>query len=1008
MLARLLIVAIYLFLPSAAECQSSWRIDRLGVTEGLSQGYIYAIHQDSKGFIWIGTHGGLNRYDGYGFKVFQYMPFNPSSLGDNSVFFIREDTNTRKFWIGGSSYLNEFDPETFSNTRYRYAERDVEYADGIFVSQHELLLACEYDVLLFNTQKKQFQHVTVLDESNQPISISRVENISTDKKGNFMVMTKTGVFFFDPRTKSCKRKTETSPDFSPFYQFEVFNVAEDNKGHYWIATNKKGLIRYDDQTKKILSIPLPQGLKQEAIRFDVVTEDSKGKIWAGSTMGLFRIDPVTLALEYFASDKNNSTSLSHSEINVIKEDRNQFMWIGTVGGGINKMIPQSTGFRNAIISGNTNENNSGTYIMGLQQVNNDVWFVNIWDQIGKLDLATGKTTMLGKTLASSGYSWYSEGTILKNRENTPVVLNGEKLYEIKSRPDGNISLHTRPAPGLFYIHYSKNGRIYYMVKTGIEKTVCINDTIYGNHFFYEAEDDESGNIWIGTSKGLLQLNTGTNNIKQFRHNDKDVKSISSDFIYSIEIDKQNEQLWMAAYKGGLCSYNFKSGSFRHYDKDDGLADNIVTALEKDDNGNLWISTNSGISSYHITDKIFRNYGLSDGLLNHEFNRQASFKNPEGWIFFGGIYGIDYFHPDSIQKNQTEQELVFTGFKAFNKDLVADNSGTIPEITLKHDENYFSIEFAALNYNDQKKIQYAYKLDESNEWIKLGNQHFLSFSDLAVGNHQLTIRSTNEEGSWLNNEIKCVINIQPAWWQTVWFRIIVIAGLVAIAVMLIRAYYRRKFEKQKQALEKQQAVEKERTRIAADMHDDLGSGLSAIRFLSEKVKRNSFSNVTIEDIDKMQFHSNELLEKMNEIIWAMNERNDSLEDLLFYTRYYIQEYCEENSLNCTIQLPESIPQLFVSGEMRRNVFLTVKESLHNIVKHAQAKNVEVTMQINKSLEIRIKDDGKGLGKVNKFIGGNGLRNMQKRMDSIGGILDIENGQGVTVSVKVPLSSQVRST
>ena len=395
-------------------------------------------------------------------------------------------------------------------------------------------------------------------------------------------------------------------------------------------------------------------------------------------------------------------------------------------------------------------------------------------------------------------------------------------------------------------------------------------------------------------------------------------------------------------------------------------------------------------------------------MNHEFNRQASFKNPQGWIFFGGIYGIDYFHPDSIQKNETEQELVFTGFKAFNKDIVAHHSGSIPKITLKHDENYFSIEFAALNYNDQKKIQYAYKLDESSEWIKLGNQHFLSFSDLAVGNHQLTIRATNEEGNWLNNEIKCVISIQPAWWQTTWFRIMVIAALIAIALMLIRAYYHRKFEKQKQALEKQQAVEKERTRIAADMHDDLGSGLSTIRFLSEKVKRNSFSNVTKDDIDKMQFHSNELLEKMNEIIWAMNEKNDSLEDLLFYTRFYIQEYCEENNLNCTIHLPESIPQLFVSGEMRRNIFLTVKESLHNIVKHAQARNVEVSMQINKSLEIRIKDDGKGLGKANKFIGGNGLRNMQKRMDSIGGILDVENGQGVTVSVKVPLSFQAQST
>ena len=133
--------------------QSSWRIDKLGVADGLSQGNIYVIHQDKKGFIWIGTHGGLNRYDGYGFRVFQYTPFNASTIGDNAVFFLKEDKGTGKFWIGGSSCLNEFDPETFTNTRYRYAKKTLEFADGIFINPFEMLLACENEVLLFDTRK---------------------------------------------------------------------------------------------------------------------------------------------------------------------------------------------------------------------------------------------------------------------------------------------------------------------------------------------------------------------------------------------------------------------------------------------------------------------------------------------------------------------------------------------------------------------------------------------------------------------------------------------------------------------------------------------------------------------------------------------------------------------------------------------------------------------------------------------------------------------------------------
>lgn len=197
----------------------------------------------------MGTHGGLNRYDGYGFKVFQYQPFNSASLGDNGIFFIKEDSTTGKFWIGSSSCLNEFDPDLFTNTRYSYNNQQLEFSDGIFVNNHEMLLACEYGALLFDTKTKIFTKLPVFDEHNNQVTITRVENTCSDKKGNYMIMSKTGIFFFDPETKSCRRKTKTSPDLSAFYTYEVFNVLEDHRGNYWIATNKKGMIRFDPVNK---------------------------------------------------------------------------------------------------------------------------------------------------------------------------------------------------------------------------------------------------------------------------------------------------------------------------------------------------------------------------------------------------------------------------------------------------------------------------------------------------------------------------------------------------------------------------------------------------------------------------------------------------------------------------------------------------------------------------------------------------------------------------------------
>jgi hypothetical protein len=165
------------------------------------------------------------------------------------------------------------------------------------------------------------------------------------------------------------------------------------------------------------------------------------------------------------------------------------------------------------------------------------------------------------------------------------------------------------------------------------------------------------------------------------------------------------------------------------------------------------------------------------ILNNEFNRQSSYRNEKGWIFFGGIFGIDYFHPDSILKTKTTPLLAFTNFRVFNKEIRNAVKETAPVIELKHSDRYISIEFAALDFNDQQKIQYAYRLNENSEWIKLGNQHILSFSDLATGSHLLQVRSTNAEGVWLNNQISCTIHIQPSWWQTTWFKLLAFSALL---------------------------------------------------------------------------------------------------------------------------------------------------------------------------------------------------------------------------------------
>ncbi|HEX5171735.1 MAG TPA: two-component regulator propeller domain-containing protein [Cyclobacteriaceae bacterium] len=1001
MLRHLIILVTVLFPGSAVRSQPSWRVDKLDVADGLSQGYVYVIHQDKKGFIWIGTHGGLNRYDGYRFKVFQNDPFNSSTLGDNAVFFLKEDSITGKFWIGGSSYLNEFDPENFTNVRYHYTKKQLEFSDGIFINPHELLLACEYAILVFNTREKTFLEVPAYDENNKVISLSRVENVAADKKGNFMIMSSTGIFFYDDVSKSCKRKTPASPDFSSFNKYEIFNVFGDSKGYYWIATNKKGLIRFDPTSNKSITVSLPAPLINETIRFEVVLEDSHNYIWAGSSNGLFRIDPITLVPEYFSTDNSTGASLSHNEINAIREDKNHFMWIGTVGRGVNKMIPRISGFKHLSLIENTSGATTGTYIMTLEQMNDDLWFANIWDQVGRINMQTGKKEILSRPPLPDRYSWYSEGVILKSKKDELSILNGEYHYRVADEGANRVSIQSNASPGLYYIHHSKGGKTWYMVKAPVEKTFIRNDTIYGNQFFYDAREDNEGNMWIGSSKGLIKFNSQQNRFTDFQHDDNNSNTISSDFIYALEIDDAYQNIWMAAYNGGLCSYNLASGKFHHYSREDGLSDNTVYSIEKDNHGNLWFSSNAGITSYDTNSKTFRNYGVSDGLLNHEFNRRASFKNDKGWLFFGGVSGIDYFHPDSIVKNNTNSNLVFTNFKIFNNDYLPSKKGAIPVVELKPNDRYITVDFASLDYNDQQKIQYSYRIN-SNEWIKTGNQNTLSFSGLATGSHHLYVRSTNSEGNWLDNEIDCLIVVHPWWWQTWWFRTGI--GLFGIGILIgsIRFYYHRKLEKQKVILERQQAVEKERTRIATDMHDDLGANLSRIKFLSETIGIKRQKQETIEDeLSSIRHYSHEMIDKMGEIVWALNEKNDSLSDLLAYTRSYMVEYLSQNGIHSVVQIPDQIPSLFVSGEFRRNIYLTVKEALHNIVKHSQANKVDICVKTGQQLSISIRDNGKGFDEKNIRPFSNGITSMKQRIASLGGNLDIKNTEGSTIILEVPL-------
>ncbi len=469
----------------------------------------------------------------------------------------------------------------------------------------------------------------------------------------------------------------------------------------------------------------------------------------------------------------------------------------------------------------------------------------------------------------------------------------------------------------------------------------------------------------------------------------------------ITVDK-SEFLWVGTRYDGLLGFEYKNGQLikrYHLQTQDGLTDNFIITLACDKNNNILVGTQTGLDRvvktkhdfYHVENVTKSNNIFSCIKYVWAGRSEKSFALTNG----GTVFQVEPVQPAIAGY---EPQLLIEEIKVNGQPIIDFG----PPLHLQYEQRNITFSLAAPTFIDEKQVRYSYLLYNggTKKWSDTSAEADITLLNLSPGNYTLRVKAFFSSTTYTPKEKMFSFVISPPWWQTWWARTGIGIFGIGILVACIRFYYSRKLEKQKNILDKQQVVEKERTRIAADIHDDLGAGLSTIRFLSEKVKRNSFSAVTKTDAEKIVTNANELVQKMNELIWAMNEKNDTLEDLLFYTRAYSAEYAEENNLQLEINLPEAIPAVLISGELRRNVFLTVKESLHNIVKHARAKNVSINISAGKNLMINIKDDGVGFSETDKHEG-NGLKNMQKRMESVGGNLEIINNNGVQVTINVLL-------
>jgi signal transduction histidine kinase len=342
----------------------------------------------------------------------------------------------------------------------------------------------------------------------------------------------------------------------------------------------------------------------------------------------------------------------------------------------------------------------------------------------------------------------------------------------------------------------------------------------------------------------------------------------------------------------------------------------------------------------------------------------------------------------------------TQFRLFEKPKPLSN-----DVNLSYRDNSLSFEFAALSYISPEKNQYAYKMEGIDSgWVQSGSRRYAGYPHLDPGDYVFRVKGSNNDGVWNEEGTAIIIRITPPFWATWWFRSFAIITMFLAIGGGIRYVEMRKLKRRIELLEQERALERERTRISQDMHDEVGSSLSEIAILSELAKKKpDESQAHIQEISDL---ASEVIDNVSEIVWAMNPRNDTLDNLVAHLRRYAVKYLNLSQIRCRFDAPENVPPHHLTAELRRNLFLVVKEALHNVVKHSHAREVCVTVKLDeRSLEIDIDDNGKGFNMDESAESGNGLENMSKRTADIGGVLTITSStdHGTRVAMRIPIIS-----
>lgn len=1009
-MTRLLLAGLIVAVWAGGARAEQLAIKTYTIADGLPRDSISRIVRDSRGFLWFCTPEGLSRYDGYEFVTFGANRGLPYGRVNDLL-----ETRKGDYWIATSEGVASFTPQASKRARPATASlfgRTGPDNQPVFVSvmveDRAGRIWCGSSDGLYRLEQAsggwQLQRVEI-GLSTKGYGYTQVSALLEDRQGALWVATPGGLYRRRPDGRSERFSTDNGlPDNN------VTALLQDRRGRLWVATTL-GLC-------ELVASPTPgrpvvarrwttnDGLAHNIVRS--LLESSQGQLWIGTAGGLSELTAGAASNVPPLRSYTTANGLSDPFVQALEEDRNGNLWIGTESGGATKVawngfttyreqdglggtriasiLESQTGQLCVISSGVVMHSFGGRRFSPIRtnlpkQITQSTWG---WDQIVLQD--------------HTGEWWISTGQGLCRFPRVDRIdqLASVQPLAVYTAQDGLAS------DFIFRLYEDSHGDLWISTLNTVDALARWGRKTGRFYRYGQAEhglpalnsasafrQDTAGNLWIGFyDGGLARYRDGRFTV--FTTAD----GVPAGQIRALHLDSQG-RLWVASGRGGMSRIDHPAAerpAFYAYTTAQGLASNLVSCITEDRWGRLYVGSARGVDRLDPKTGGIKHYTTADGLANNFVN--VSFCDRQGTLWFGTLQGLSRFIPQ-FEPSLPPAPALINGLRVAGVSFDVSELGEtdVGRLEFGPAQNQIQIEFFGLDFGPGEALRYQYKLEGADrDWGAPGRQRAVNYASLKPGAYRFRVRTINSDGAASAEPASFEFSILPPLWQRWWF----LAALVLFAATAIGAVYRYRVNR---LLE----LERVRTRIASDLHDDIGSGLSQIAILSEVMRRQvgEQDSPATDTLSHMAGTSRDLIDSMSDIVWAINPRRDHLRDLTQRMRRFASDMLATRNIQFRFSAPAD-GDMKLGADVRRQVFLIFKESLNNMVRHSACTEVEIEFAAERNgLALRMSDNGKGFDQA-AASNGQGCASMRRRAQDLGGDLEISSAAGgTTVALRVPL-------